>query len=135
MLVNFAYGYITYNYPLWKFESPFLKSTLSTVFITLTTYPSTILLFLPHYPNKWDRKIVYTLKWVTIYSILEFTSIKLGYFTHHNGWTMWWSVLFNCVMFPTLRLHHQKPLFAWIVTIILAVAILHFWGLSFSSMK
>ena len=51
MFVNYANGYITYNQPLWQFESPLLKTTLSDIFVSLLAYPSTVLLFLPRYPN------------------------------------------------------------------------------------
>ena len=135
LLINYAYGYITYNYPLWQFESPLLKTTLCDIFVSIVAYPSTILLFLPHYPNTLYKRIFYILMWVTLYSILEFFSFKLGFFSYHNGWNMWWSVLFNGLMFPIFRLHHQNPLYAWSFTLILAVAILLFFNFPCSSMK
>lgn len=135
ILANFAYGYITYNHPLWEFESPLLKTTLCDVFVSFVAYPSTILLLLPHFPDKWHKQIVYILAWVILFTILEVFSLKLGFFSYYNGWTIWWSALFNCVMFPILILHHHKPLSAWCITLITAVVILILFDIPFSSMK
>lgn len=135
LLGNFIADYITYNHPLWEFESPLLKNTLSNVFVAFVAYPSTVLLFLPHFPDKWNKQIVYVLEWVMLYSMLEFISYRLGFFSYHNGWTIWWSILFNCALFPLLRLHHKNPLIAWIITSIMTIIILLFFDVPFKSMK
>jgi hypothetical protein len=132
---NFSYGLLTYNYPLWEFESLLLKTTGSTFLITIVAFPATILIFLPHYPKGKVKQILYILLWVLTYTLIEIVSHKLGFFSYHNGWNIWWSVLFNLIMFPLLRLHHKKPPLAWSVSIIMGLTILIYFKVPFSSMK
>ena len=40
----------------------------------------------------------------------EFINLRfLNLITHHNGWSMTWSVIFNAMMFPMLWLYYKKP--------------------------
>ncbi len=135
ILGNFAYGYITYDHPLWEHESPLFKSTLSDIFITLISFPALVLIFLPHYPNGRYKRIGYILIWVVLSTAFEWIALKLGFFSYHNGWNTWHSVLFNFIMFPLLRLHHTKPLPAWIMAILAAIVICLSFNISLSKLK
>jgi len=44
--------------------------------------------------------------------------MTLGYFTHHNGWNIWFSLIFNYILFSVLYLHYKKPLYAWGIALI-----------------
>ncbi len=132
---NFSYTLLTYNYPLWQFESPLLKTTGSNFITILFAFSATILLFLPYYPKGKVKQIVYILIWVFIYTIIERVSLLLGFFSHHHGWSIWWSLLFNLFMFPLLWLHYNKPLLAWLISIIVAIIIIVYFKVPFSSMK
>lgn len=126
---------LCYNYPLWSFESPLLKATLSEVLIAFVFYPSTILIFLPHMPSAWGKRILYILLWAGIFTVTEEISYLLGFFSYHNGWTIWLSVLFNLVMFPLLWLHHRKPLWADALLIVCAAVGLWMFGVPVGSMR
>ena len=132
---NFSYTLLTYNYPLWEFESPLLKTTGSDFLIAMVDFPATVLIFLPHYPKEKIRQILYILLWVLTYTLIEIVSYKLGFFSYHNGWSIWWSVLFNMILFPLLWLHHKKPPLAWLASIVLALLFFTHFKLPFSSMK
>jgi hypothetical protein len=132
---EFLYGLLCYNYPLWSFESPLLKSTLSEILIAFVFYPSTILIYLPHMPAAPAKKIAYMLLWVGIFSITEEVSYRLGFFSYHNGWSIWLSVLFNCTMFPLLWLHYRKPLWACALLVVFAAAGLAVFRVPLDSMK
>lgn len=134
-LVDLLYGLLTYNYPLWEFESPLLKTTLSDILISLVFFPATILLYLPHFPKEIKKQVPYILLWVIIYTITEIVSHKLGFFSYHNGWNIWWSILFNLFMFPLLQLHHKKPHWTLLISIILAIMCLAYFKVPFNSMK
>jgi hypothetical protein len=135
ILGNFIYGYVFYNYPLWEYESPLLRTTFSDLLIACVFFPSTILIYLPHFPKGLKKQIPYIMLWVIIYTLTERISFLLGYFSYHNGWTIWWSVLFNCVMFPLLILHHKKPLCALLIAFISLVLAMIYFNIPFSNMK
>jgi len=133
---NFSYTLLTYNYPLWEFESPLLKTTGSNFLITMISFPAVLLVFLPHYPSARVMQILYILVWTAANTLIEWIAYLSGFFSYHNGWNIWWSALFNAFMFALLRLHHKKPPAAWLLTIIVAWAVLFFYfKVPFSSMR
>lgn len=132
---DFLYSLLTYKHPLWAFESPLLNTTFSDLLICFVFFPSTLLIFLPHFPKGLKKQVPYVLLWVFSYTFIEFISFKLGYFSYHNGWSIWWSLLFNCIMFPMLRLHHSKPLAAWPISFMIAAAFLIYFKVPISNLK
>jgi hypothetical protein len=132
---DFSYALLTYNYPLWEFESPLLKTIGSDFLITMIFFPATLLVFLPYYPKGKVTQIIYVLFWAFTYSLIEIVSYTLGFFSYHNGWNIWWSILFNLLMLPLLRLHQKKPPLAWLFSIIMISAALVYFRIPFSSMK
>ena len=138
-LVNFIYNLLCYNYPLWEYESPLLKTTGSDVFINLTGMPAMTLLFLTGLTRLMEGRRVliplYTLGWIACLTSVEWLSYRLGLFSYNHGWTIWWSVLFNFVMFPTMWLHYKRPLLAIGLSVIFAAFLLTYFDVPFSSMK
>lgn len=128
-------GLLTYNYPLWEFESPLLKTTLSDLLISLVFFPATLLIYLYHFPKGLKKQVLYILFWVVIYTITEGLSHIFGFFSYHNGWNIWWSILFNLIMFPILQLHHKKPHWALIISFLIAIVVLTHFNVPFNSMK
>ena len=56
------------------------------------------------------KAVLWILFWVAIFSIIEFINLQfLDLISHHNGWSMMWSVIFNLIMFPMLWLHYKRP--------------------------
>ena len=132
---DFTYSLITNNHPLWEYESPLLKTTLSDLLIAFVFFPSTVLLFLPYFPRKIFWQAIYVFIWVFIYTIVEYVSYNLGYFSYHNGWNIWWSGLVSFIMFPALYLHYKNPLWAWLLGLISCIAVVIIFKVPFSSMK
>lgn len=135
IVVDFSYVIVSYNYPLWEFESPMLKTILSEFLISCVFVPATLLMYLYRFPKGFTRKILYIFFWVALYSLIELFSYLFGFFSYHNGWNLWWSVLFNCIMFPILYLHQKKPLGAIGISLICAVVMILWWKIPVGSMK
>jgi hypothetical protein len=128
---------ITANHKLWLLiNSPFATShTANSLFITYTIFPATVLLYLSNFPHKSSHKIYYTLMWSTLYSFIEFNTVRLGLFTYDNGWSLVWSILFNCFMFPLLWLHHLNPILAWTLSACFLIFILEYFGFYIDLLK
>jgi len=118
ILSNVVCILLTYNHTLWLYESTILNHSFSDLLICITVYPSTIMLFIPHFPSKITKAILHICIYVAVYSIPEFIALKLGYFTYQNGWTIWCTLIFNFIMFPILILHYKKPIYAWAIALI-----------------
>ena len=132
---DFLYNILTCNYRLWQYESPLLKSTFSELLIVFVFYPSTILLYLPHFPRGLKKQIPYILLWVVIYSTTEIISFNLGFFSYHNGWNICWSILFNCFMFPLLWIHQKNPPLVWLSSFVIGSAVLIYFKVPLPFMK
>jgi hypothetical protein len=106
------YEYLTRNYTMWKFHADILYShQIVVVVYALITMPLTILLFLSWYPSStsWFVRIRYYVMWILFYIIAEHLLRNAGYISYENGWTFWYSLLFDLMMFPMIRLHSIKP--------------------------
>lgn len=118
ILSSLACVFLTYNQPLWLYKSIVINHTFTDLFISITVYPSTVMMFIPHLPSKISKIILHISIYVAIYTIPEFIATKLGYFTYLNGWNIWYTLIFNCMMFPMLILHYKKPLYAWSIALV-----------------
>lgn len=132
---SLATDLVLMNYPLWSFESPLLGMTFSNLLITLVFFPATILIFIPHFPKKRNLQIAYIIVWALIYTLIEFLSDSLGFFSHYHGWSIWWTLLFNLLMFPIFIIHHKRPLLAISISFILAIIMLTYFKVPISSIK
>lgn len=114
--LDFFAGIVTYNHTLWLFHSTFLlpNHTITDIFKNFIAYPGTVLLFLSRYPNDSFRRATgWIFIWITAYFLSEFIPYYFGGVTYQNGWFITWSIFHNIIMFPLLRLHHEKPSWAW----------------------
>jgi hypothetical protein len=128
ILGDLLYQFLFFNYSMWEFHPVLVDNdvpgqhTFTDILLACTKYPATILIFLYHFPKKRPSSIlVYLLFWVGLYAFNEWISLSFGLIDHHHGWNFGWSILFNFVMFSILRVHHHRPLFALILSIIFAV--------------
>ena len=134
-LGNLTYCLLTCNFPLWQYESPLLQTTTINLLTSLIGFPLTILIYLTYFPKILAKQIMYIVAWIAYFTLAEWLSYKLEFFSYHNGWNIWWSLLFNCIMFPTLWLHHKRPLWALSFSLVVAVFVLIYFKVPFSSMK
>ena len=111
--------------PLWSYTINSLNHIYADLLVTSLIYPCTIILFLTYYPKLIKKQVAYILLWVFIYSSVEYIATILGGFSYSNGWTIKWSILFNCIMFPLLYLHYKRPLWVWPISMALAFLVLY----------
>jgi hypothetical protein len=135
ILSNVVCILLTYNHPLCFYESEILNRTFCDLLICITVYPSTVMLFIPHFPKKMTKIIIHISCYVAIYTIAELIGMKLGYFTHHNGWNTWCTIIFDYLMFSILILHYKKPLYAWIIGLISPHILLFIMKIPYSSIR
>lgn len=121
LLKNFLF----HDYRMWQYQETFFgekilfSHSVIALLIMLVAYPSTLLLYLGHYPHTWIRQVLWVSFWVMLYSLIEFINLRhLSLINHFHGWTIGWSVAFNVVMFSTLGIHKKSPLLAWGVSVI-----------------
>jgi len=106
------YEYLTKYHTMWRFHSDFLYSHRIVVIIyALVTMPLTVLIFLSRFPAKerFRYKLRYYGIWIAVYIMAEHILRSFGFISYENGWTFWYSLLFDMMMFPMIRLHHRKP--------------------------
>lgn len=118
ILANVVCMLLTYNHQLWCYESKLLNCSFCDLLICITVYPSTVMVFIPHFPKEIKKIVPHVSFYVAIYTIAELISLKLGYFTYDHGWNIWCTLIFNSIMFPILYLHYKKPLYAWVIALI-----------------
>lgn len=126
---GFLYEYLTKDYFLWAFHPDFLYNHRITVVVyAVITMPLSVLVFLSNYPTTTKLKqIKYLFKWVCIYAIVELVLQFFGRISYDHGWTFWYSVLFDVMMFPMLILHHIKPLLAYFLSIFIIVILMWYF--------
>lgn len=139
MVVNLTFGYVAYNHPLWIFnQDAIVKNETIVEFVnTYVALSLTTLIYLSQFPrNGFLPKLLYMLWWVFIYGSLEFIDAKItGGISYDNGWSWVHSVLFDCVMFPTIRIHYVSPFWGWVISIISAIFILIVYDFRLADMK
>lgn len=121
---DLLYNLLTYNDPMWNYnkDGVFPNHTLSNIWIMITVYPATVITYLFHFPKKKINQIFYILCWVVLYVFWELLNIYVfGLIDHFNGWNMWWSFLFDLIIFVMLTIHHKRPLLAWGLSFIVII--------------
>lgn len=130
---NLLYNYLYHEHYLWVLKSDaFPNSTIVEILYTFVLFPLTVLLFLSNYPNTVKGQIIRNLKFIAIYIIIEWVYLKLGRIVHNYGWNIWWSLAWDCMMFPMWVLHHKKPLVAYGVSALTVVIMLMLFPVNFS---
>jgi hypothetical protein len=117
---------------LWRFELDLLAKPINELFVIFAIFFPTVLLYISRFPNKRSLKIAYILFWILLYMGIEIFTLKIGMLTHHNGWTIWWSLLHNTVQFLLVFLHHKNPVWAWIIALIFLFLIMHIFNVPYT---
>ncbi|WP_096187089.1 CBO0543 family protein [Evansella halocellulosilytica] len=124
-LGNLLYNFLTANYFLWRLDADFISNhTLTELLYTFIVFPATVLMFLHDYPEGLYKQIIRILKWIFIYGVWEYVFSVTGRIEYQYGWSFWWSIAFLFVMFPLIRLHHTHPLLTYLLTVIVASAVI-----------
>ncbi|MHC0037040.1 CBO0543 family protein [Pseudoneobacillus sp. C159] len=129
MLGDFIYLYLLSDrYPMWSYNPQGYDRELGltnshiSLSIMLIKYPATILVYLGKFPSQGAiKKILYISFWILFYGLNEMIDVKGNLIKYDNGWSLWWSILFNIAMFIILRIHHLRPPLAWALSILFVV--------------
>lgn len=117
--VDFFISNLLKDYPLWTFHGSLLipNHTIADFMIAFTCFSPMVLIYLSRYPyrKEWYRQFVYIFLWFILYNIVEAIFFFAHLITYHHGWNFWWSSIVWVFMFIGLRLHHTKPLLAWLL--------------------
>jgi hypothetical protein len=133
---DLLYNFLLYEKSMWIFHDVILPNhTMVTLLAMVISYTVTVLLYLGRFPRGWKKRSLWFLLWSGIYLLIEYVNSKLGFITYHNGWNMWWSVLFTGIIFLILPIHHKKPLLAWLLSIVIILSLLSTFGVKISDMK
>lgn len=136
ILGDLTYLILAKNNPLWEYESNVLSHDSVELLNAFVVFPCICLVIIPLYLRvSKSKRIAYLLCCAFLYTIEEWLSFKLGYFSYHNGWNLYWSFAFDCIMFPLLILHFKKPLWVWPLSITLAFLIIYLFHLPFTLLK
>lgn len=122
IICNLFYNFLYYNHTLWAYKAkttPILNHTLIETAFTFLIVPITIMIYLQHFPegDQKQKKYIYVFSWCFFYWIIEYMFNKKGLFIYDNDWNIWWSAMFNVLMFTMLRVHYKKPLLALILSV------------------
>lgn len=108
-LGNLTYEYIAHSYfHLWQFNKIglFPEQAADLIYIIFIVIPA-LFVYLSRYPETPIERILHILKWILIFTVFEWIGGKFFNVIHyHNGWSIWWSLIFNFIMFPMMRLHY-----------------------------
>ncbi|WP_217269735.1 CBO0543 family protein [Neobacillus endophyticus] len=107
------------NFHLWKVNDGGLLSheTIYFIYLLLIMIPA-IFVYLSKFPETRIKKILYVFAWIVLFTVMEWIGMKyFNAFNHYHGWNIWWSLLFDSVMFPMLRLHFVNYKLALLLSI------------------
>lgn len=118
--VALLYEYITKDYMLWDFRSNMLPHvTYIDLLYIVISQPCAVLVYLSNYPKKPTTQVWHILKWILIFVTVEWVLQHFGRIVYAHGWNLWWSVAFDCIMFPMIRLHFAKPQWAYPLSVVI----------------
>lgn len=137
---DLSYIILTSTKPLWEFESSIISGDFAELLIAVVCFPCTCLIFFALYSKVCKSKRIEYLLFLflfgaSLYTSIEYLSYRFGFISYHNGWNLYWSSLFNLIMFPLLLLHHKKQLWVWPISMTLAVIVIYLFDLPFSIYK
>ncbi|WP_373291387.1 CBO0543 family protein [Paenibacillus marchantiophytorum] len=135
---DLVYNFLTYNYSLWEYEpntTLLPNHTIISLIVMFIIYPCVMLVYLGRYPTKRIKQYLWVTFWVFLWSFLEWVAQRIGEFSHHHGWNIWWSALFNIALYSMVRLHYKKPLLAYGLSVIATVGLIILFKVPISKMK
>ncbi|PLS02438.1 CBO0543 family protein [Neobacillus cucumis] len=130
-----------HDHRMWEYQETVLGEKILfghlviNFLVMFVIYPSTILIYLGKFPMEKGKQILWILFWVLIYLTMEYINLHYKGIKHYYGWNMWWSMIFDLVMFVILWIHHTKPLLAWAFSIMWLSILWNIFDLSHNLLK
>lgn len=138
MVANLTYEVIFAEYLLWAMEPNGLPNvTLNILLLSLIGMPLSTMIYLSNFPfekSRW-KQVGYISLFVLGFTVMEYVSMLLGAITHHHGWTLFGSFLFDIAMFSIILIHFSRPLLAWALSFAVLFVMAWLFGLDFSKMR
>lgn len=138
MVANLSAGYISYHHPLWIYNDDAIFTTEASIEY-LNTYlalPAVTLIYLSNFPVAGTaHKCAYVLMWVVVFSTIEYIDTQIAGLSYSNGWALKYSIVFDYFMFLIIRTHYVRPLWGWLLAVMMAVFILATFNYFSAEMK
>jgi hypothetical protein len=137
MVCNLLYNFIFYNHTLWRYKAvtlDWLNHTLIDITFTFFIMPVVIMIFLRFYP-KGRKQYLYLCGWIAYFTVIEYLFYKKGLFIYENDWDIFWSAVFNLILFTVVRIHYKNPLIAFIVSLPIIIILLMFFHPTIAELK
>ena len=127
---------ITYNYPLWTYNSSFTSHTIINLIVIFTVFPSFVILFIPRHPkNGIIKKGLYMLSLALLFTLIEWFSYLTRSFSYYHNWYIWYSLVFNIILVSLIRIHYNDPRLAIPLACTLGFGIVVLFKIPLSSIK
>lgn len=137
IICNLLYNVIFYNHTLWRYNAvtvDWLNHTLIDITFSFFIVPVVIMIYLRYYP-KGKKQYLYIGIWIAYFTIIEYLFYKKGLFIYENNWNLFWSGVFNLILFTMVRIHYKRPLTALIVSIPIIAILLTLFHPSINDLK
>lgn len=137
IICNLLYNFLFFQHTLWAYNSitlDWLNHTIIELIFTFIIVPILMMIYLQYFPTT-KKKYLYVGVWITSFSVIEyFCSIK-GLFLYDNGWSIWWSILFNTIMFSVIRVHFKNNILGFLVSIPIIIILMLFFHPELNQLK
>lgn len=103
----------------------------------VTSSPILTLIYLSHYPEgkTWLKKLFYIVLWIALFGVIEVIAKLLGMISNHHGWSLWWSLMFDFIMFTILAIHYKRPILALVLSGLFIVFLWELFDITFDLLK
>ena len=133
---NLTYNFLCASHWLWQLspDIQWLNHSLLEMSYTFITFPLTALMFLSRYPEGQGKLKIFLhyLVWIGLYVSIEYILMTRGGIIYKYGWGLVLSALFDCIIFPFLRLHFKKPLLALALSVPMTIFLVWYFEIPIS---
>jgi hypothetical protein len=135
---DLVFSCVYHDMPLWVHKCTIgveIPHTIISLAWIIIIYPTTVLVYLYHFPKGFKKDILYISLWVIFYTAMELILYLARGIEYHNNWTILASLLFNCGMFTILWLHHKSRKAAWFITLLMSVIFIQLYKIPLTLIK
>jgi hypothetical protein len=107
LLCNLIYKVIALSqFHLWQARDDIMGQPLAFFYYTFFTFIPGVFLYLSNYSDSIKKQIFHIVKWLSIFMGVEWIGYKyFNAINYFNGWTIWWSLIFDLMMLILIRIH------------------------------
>jgi hypothetical protein len=138
MVINLTYNVLYYNYTLWAFRgitAEWLTHSIINMAFTYFICPVGLIIYLQRFPQKTKSQFLYISIWVAFYTVIQTLFAHKGMYVYDNGWSGWYNIFLNTILFVILYIHYRNPVRAIILSIPLSILFYVFFPFPLDSLK